>query len=110
MKRRGLLLATGALAAGLGVAPSLLPFQAGEDMNDDLRHMVWRGHYLGFGPADVLLHVPVDRVLMQANPRVQIFGPYHRERTAIGWSFSAASDSICGTRSRLRAIAMRSRW
>jgi ABC-type amino acid transport substrate-binding protein len=72
-----------ALAARLGVAPSLLPFQAGEDMNDDLRHMVWRGHYLGFGPADVLLHVPVDRPLMQANPRVQIFGPYHRERIAI---------------------------
>lgn len=72
-----------ALAAGLGVAPSLLPFQAGEDMSDDLRHMVWRGHYLGFGPADVLLHVPVDRPLMQANPRVQIFGPYYRERLAI---------------------------
>ena len=72
-----------ALAAALGVAPSLLPFQAGEDMNDDLRNMVWRGHYLGFGPADVLLHVPVDRPLMQANPRVQIFGPYHRERIAV---------------------------
>ena len=48
-----------ALAAKLGVQLSLLPFAAGENMEDDLRNMVWRGHYLGFGPADVLLHVPV---------------------------------------------------
>ncbi|HQC97391.1 MAG TPA: ABC transporter substrate-binding protein, partial [Aquabacterium sp.] len=47
-----------ALAKALGVKLSLLPFNAGEDMGDDLRNMVWRGHYLGFGPADVLLHVP----------------------------------------------------
>jgi ABC-type amino acid transport substrate-binding protein len=52
-------------------------------MNDDLRSMVWRGHYLGYGPADVLLHVPVDRPLMDANPQVQIFAPYCRERVAI---------------------------
>ena len=73
----------GALAQALEVKLSLLPFNAGEDMNDDLRNMVWRGHYLGFGPADVLLHVPVDRPLMAANPRVQIFAPYYRERVMI---------------------------
>ena len=52
-------------------------------MNDDLRNMVWRGHYLGWGPADVLLHVPVDRPLMDANPQVSIFAPYYRERVVI---------------------------
>ena len=72
-----------ALAKALGVELSLLPFNADENMNDDLRNMVWRGHYLGFGPADVLLHVPVDRPLMQANPRVEIFAPYWRERIMI---------------------------
>lgn len=72
-----------ALARRLGVEASLLPFNADENMNDDLRHMVWRGHYLGWGPADVLLHVPVDRPLMQANPRVEIFAPYWRERIVI---------------------------
>ncbi|OYU93096.1 MAG: ABC transporter substrate-binding protein, partial [Burkholderiales bacterium PBB5] len=35
----------GALAKALGVKLTLLPFNAGEDMNDDLRAMVWRGHY-----------------------------------------------------------------
>lgn len=73
----------GALAKALDVKLSLLPFNAGEDMNDDLRNMVWRGHYLGFGPADVLLHVPVDRPLMATNPQVSIFGPYYRERVMI---------------------------
>jgi len=72
-----------ALAKQLGVQPSLLPFLAGENMDDDLRNMVWRGHYLGWGPADVLLHVPVDRPLMLSNPRVSIFGPYWRERVVI---------------------------
>lgn len=72
-----------ALAEALGVAFSPLPFHADENMEDDLRHMVWRGHYLGYGPADVLLHVPVDRPLMQANPQVSIFAPYWRERVAL---------------------------
>ena len=72
-----------ALAKALGVELSLLPFNADENMNDDLRNMVWRGHYLGFGPADVLLHVPVDRPLMQENPRVAIFAPYYRERLVV---------------------------
>jgi ABC-type amino acid transport substrate-binding protein len=72
-----------ALADSLGVKLALLPFPADDNMNDDLRSMVWRGHYLGYGPADVLLHVPVDQPLMDANPQVRIFGPYFRERVAI---------------------------
>lgn len=72
-----------ALAESLGVKPALLPFHADDSMNDDLRNMVWRGHYLGYGPADVLLHVPVDPPLMEASPQVSIFAPYCRERVAI---------------------------
>jgi ABC-type amino acid transport substrate-binding protein len=72
-----------ALAGALGLKLSLLPFQAGENVNDDLRNMVWKGHYLGFGPADVMLHVPVDRPLIDDNPKVTIFAPYHRERVMI---------------------------
>ena len=68
-----------ALANRLGLKLSLLPFNAGDDLNDDLRNMVWKGHYLGYGPADVMLHVPVDRMLMNANPQVNIFAPYHVE-------------------------------
>lgn len=67
------------LAKKLGLKLSLLPFNAGENLNDDLRNMVWKGHYLGYGPADVLLHVPVDRRLMEDNDKVEIFAPYHLE-------------------------------
>lgn len=72
-----------ALAESLGVRFSPLPFPADENMNDDLRNMVWKGHFLGYGPADVLLHVPVDRPLMEANPQVSVFAPYWRERVVI---------------------------
>lgn len=69
-----------AIAKALGLKLSLLPFNADDSMNDDLRNMVWKGHYLGYGPADLMLHVPVDRPLMQDNPKVRIFAPYYRER------------------------------
>jgi len=68
-----------ALASELGLQVSLLPFDAGDDMADDLRSMVWRGHYLGYGPADVMLHVPVDRAFIRANDQALIFAPYYRE-------------------------------
>ena len=72
-----------ALADALGVRLTLLPFNADDSMNDDLRNMVWRGHYLGYGPADVLLHVPLERPLIEQNPRVHFFAPYFRERVMI---------------------------
>jgi ABC-type amino acid transport substrate-binding protein len=68
-----------ALADKMGLKLSLLPFEAGEDMSDDFRNMVWKGHYLGYGPADVMLHVPVDKVLQQKNEQVLISAPYYRE-------------------------------
>jgi ABC-type amino acid transport substrate-binding protein len=68
-----------ALAGKLGLKLTLLPFNAGDDLGDDLRNMVWKGHYLGYGPADVMLHVPVDRMLMKANPQVEVFAPYYVE-------------------------------
>jgi ABC-type amino acid transport substrate-binding protein len=68
-----------ALAARLGLKLSLLPFPAGENLGDDLRNMVWKGHYLGYGPADVMLHVPVEPQLMNENGKVTIFAPYHVE-------------------------------
>ena len=68
-----------ALSAKLALKLTPLPFAAGEALDDDLRNMVWKGHYLGYGPADVMLHVPVDNRLMVANEQVQIFAPYHVE-------------------------------
>ena len=72
-----------ALAGKLNLQLALLPFDAGENMNDDLRNMVWKGHYLGYGPADVMIHVPVDRYLMNENKQVLIFGSYVREHLVV---------------------------
>jgi ABC-type amino acid transport substrate-binding protein len=72
-----------ALAGKLGLQLALMPFDAGENMNDDLRNMVWKGHYLGYGPADVMIHVPVDRYLMNENKQVLIFGAYVREHLVV---------------------------
>ena len=68
-----------AIANKLGLKSSLIVFPAGENVDDDLRNLVWKGHYLGFGPADVMLHVPVDASLMRKNDKVEIFAPYYRE-------------------------------
>lgn len=68
-----------ALAAKLGLKLNLMPFPADEEVGDDLRNMVWKGHYLGYGPADVMLHVPVDNRLMSDNPQVRVFAPYYVE-------------------------------
>jgi ABC-type amino acid transport substrate-binding protein len=75
-----------ALAETLGVKATLLPFDASdESMADDLRNMVWKGHYLGYGPADVMMHVPVTSELMRENPQVSVFSPYYGERIGIAW-------------------------
>jgi len=68
-----------ALTREMGLGLSLLPFQAAEDMHGDLRNMVTRGHYLGYGPADLLMRVPVDMHLMMADRLVLIFGTYQKE-------------------------------
>ena len=64
-----------ALAGKLGVKPDVAAFEAGEEMADDLRNMVWKGHYLAGAPGDVMLHVPMDAKLAQNNPQVRLIAP-----------------------------------
>jgi ABC-type amino acid transport substrate-binding protein len=72
-----------ALAQALNVKLALMPFVADDNMNDDLRNMVWRGTVFGYGPADVLMHVPVEQRLMDANPQVKVLAPYYRDRVML---------------------------
>lgn len=72
-----------ALGKQLGIATQVVGYNADEDMDDDLRNMVWKGHYLGQQPADVMMHVPVDSYLQGKNDKVKIFGPYHLETIAV---------------------------
>jgi ABC-type amino acid transport substrate-binding protein len=100
-----------ALAEKLGLKLSLLPFPAGDDLNDDLRNMVWKGHYLGYGPADVMLHVPVDRRLMAQNDKVEIFAPYYRETLRLVRSVKRVPqftglDSLAGKRIGVEQVSI----
>ena len=72
-----------ALAERLGVGLSVMKLASDESMSDDLRNAVWKGHYLGGGTADVMLHVPVDPRFAAENDRVAIFAPYLREEVMI---------------------------
>jgi ABC-type amino acid transport substrate-binding protein len=74
-----------ALAARMGLKMSPMFFDADENMGDDLRNMVWKGHYMGYGPADMMMHAPVDREYMARQDKVDFIAPYHRERYAIAY-------------------------
>lgn len=71
------------LAEKLGVKLQPLWFDADDNTDDDLRNMVWRGTLFGYGPADFMMHVPVDKEYMAKNDKVIFFAPYYRERFAI---------------------------
>lgn len=100
-----------ALSAKLGLKLKLLPFPAGENLGDDLRNMVWKGHYLGYGPADVMLHVPVDNRLMAENDEVQIFAPYHVETVRLVRSAKSVPafdglDSLAGKKIGVEKVSI----
>ncbi|MCX7170857.1 MAG: hypothetical protein NTY41_11365, partial [Proteobacteria bacterium] len=64
-----------ALAAKLGVTVVPLWFDANEFMERDFRWMLVSGNPLGFGPADLMLHCPVDSDYMARVKDVTIFAP-----------------------------------
>jgi hypothetical protein len=49
-------------------------------MDDDLRNMVWKGHYLGTQPSDVMMHVPT---YLQGKNEGEDLRPYHLETIAV---------------------------
>ncbi|OMH39699.1 hypothetical protein BGP75_01960 [Motiliproteus sp. MSK22-1] len=91
-----------ALAEGLGLKLRLHWMIADENLGDDLRNHVWKGHYLARkedGPmlqrqvADIMMRVPYDREFAfkldpdgrVINDLVHFFAPYQRERWALAY-------------------------
>jgi len=73
--------------------------------------MVWKGHYLGYGPADVLLHVPVEPQLMNENGKVSIFAPYHVEtvrlvRSARSMPMFDGMDALVGRNTGVEKVSI----
>lgn len=82
------------LASRLGVDPLIWTIGADENMEDDLRNTVWKGHYLGGGTADVMLHVPVHKSFVQDNDRVLIDNAYFKEQIVVTRHNSYASTPL----------------
>ncbi len=72
-----------AIAQKLGVEAVFRELPPGETVNDDLRHAIWKGHYLGMPINDLMLHVPSQREFARRNEMVVIFGSYFQERLVI---------------------------
>lgn len=79
-----------ALAEKLAVNVSIRMVGADETMSDDLRNNVWKGHYMGGGVADVMLHAPYDREYAKAEDMVAFVGPYQLEKLA----FAINTDKV----------------
>jgi len=80
-----------AIAEGLGVRAEFMWINADENLEDDLRQAVWKGHIITRQKADLMLRVPYDRKFsygidgygLPRNEMVAMFGPYHREKWAL---------------------------
>lgn len=70
------------IAKELGVQVGFRLFLADESTGDDLRNMVWKGHYLAGGPADLMMHVPYDPNFATQNEQVSFLRPYYKELVA----------------------------
>ena len=72
-----------ALAEKIGVSFKPRLITADESMSDDLRNNVWKGHYMGGGVADVMLHVPADPQFAAKEDKADFFGAYFHEVVSV---------------------------
>lgn len=82
-----------ALAERLGVEPRFRLITADENMEDDLRNAVWKGHYIGGGVADAMLHVPYDPALIARVDQVLFVAPYYKEEVMVALDKNQADGS-----------------
>lgn len=82
-----------AIAERMGLAMEVRAIGADENMEDDLRNNIWKGHYIGGGVADLMMHVPFDPAFAEENDRAIIFGPYFREQMAIAFDPERLGDA-----------------
>lgn len=80
------------LASAIALRAEFLELIAGDDVAADLRNAVWRGSVVGQAPADVMMHVPVDRQLALVNDRAVILGAYYRESFAMACNRERVPD------------------
>jgi len=73
------------IAAALGVEARFRAVGADENVDDDLRNNVWKGHYLGGEVVNVMMHMPYNKELEIRNEFVVLTGQYFNERIGLAW-------------------------
>lgn len=81
------------IAEELGVEARFRALAAGESVDDDLRHHVWKGAIIGREVVNVMLHVPWDRELDIRNELVVLTGSYMVEEIGIAYSTAVYEDA-----------------
>ncbi len=74
-----------AIAQKLGVKSEVRLVPADENVEDDLRNNVWKGHYMGGGVTDMMLHMPYDRAFSEKVDKVKFVAPYQVEQVAFAF-------------------------
>ena len=75
-----------AVAQKLGLTAAFRMFLADESVEDDFRNQIWKGHYLGGGTADLMMHAPADPEFARRNDQVLILAPYFEEEIVVARS------------------------
>ena len=75
-----------ALAEALKLTLDLRLVDAGENVDGDFRLNLWKGDLAGTPLADLMLHVPNDRLLGMRNEQVFLVRPYFDQRLAFAWA------------------------
>lgn len=74
-----------AVARALKLDLDLRLVDAGENVDGDFRLNLWKGDLAGSPLADVLLHVPNDKLLGIRNEQVFLVRPYFAQQLAFAW-------------------------
>ena len=75
-----------AIAQKLGVKSEVrLVTPSDEKLEDDLRNNVWKGHYLGGGVTDMMLHMPYDNAYSAKVDQVKFIAPYQLEQVVFAF-------------------------
>ena len=75
-----------ALAEALKLRLDLRLVDAGENVDGDFRLNLWKGDLAGSKLADLMLHVPNDKLLGIRNEQVFLVRPYFEQRLAFAWA------------------------
>lgn len=94
------------IAQQMNVKVTIIQQSADENVDDDLRNAIWKGHYLGGAVADLMLHVPYDRELALRNNLVVLFGPYMKEEIVAARNIKKLGKDATLARFRYEKIAV----